>query len=167
VLTNTHLVFIADNSMGMSKRAILAQLRAWADGPEPMDVSNDDSPLEDATMEDVAMEMEDATMEDVAMEMEDATMEDATMEDIAMEDATMDDATMDDIAMEDIAIEDVPIQALKTMTYISRKRSRDENVTMVPTSSPRSRSKRYRPSNMEQWTTLGNICKNMGALTLA
>jgi len=155
VLTNTHLVFIADNSMGMSKRAILAQLRAWADGPEPMDVSNDDSPLEDATMEDVAMEMEDATMED------------ATMEDIAMEDATMDDATMDDIAMEDIAIEDVPIQALKTMTYISRKRSRDENVTMVPTSSPRSRSKRYRPSNMEQWTTLGNICKNMGALTLA
>ena len=141
--------------MGMSKRAILAQLRAWADGPEPMDVSNDDSPLEDATMEDVAMEMEDATMED------------ATMEDIAMEDATMDDATMDDIAMEDIAIEDVPIQALKTMTYISRKRSRDENVTMVPTSSPRSRSKRYRPSNMEQWTTLGNICKNMGALTLA
>lgn len=155
MLTNTHLVFIADNSMGMSKRAILAQLRAWADGPEPMDVSNDDSPLEDATMEDVAMEMEDATMED------------ATMEDIAMEDATMDDATMDDIAMEDIAIEDVPIQALKTMTYISRKRSRDENVTMVPTSSPRSRSKRYRPSNMEQWTTLGNICKNMGALTLA
>ena len=155
MLTNTHLVFIADNSMGMSKRAILAQLRAWADGPEPMDVSNDDAPLEDATMEDVAMEMEDATMED------------ATMEDIAMEDATMDDATMDDIAMEDIAIEDVPIQALKTMTYISRKRSRDENVTMVPTSSPRSRSKRYRPSNMEQWTTLGNICKNMGALTLA
>ena len=131
--------------MGMSKRAILAQLRAWADGPEPMDVSNDDAPLEDATMEDVAMEMEDATMDD------------ATMEDIAME----------DIAMEDIAIEDVPIQALKTMTYISRKRSRDENVTMVPTSSPRSRSKRYRPSNMEQWTTLGNICKNMGALTLA
>ena len=67
--------------MGMSKRAILAQLRAWADGPEPMDVSNDDAPLEDATMEDIAMEMEDATMEDIAMENENVDVKDCEMAD--------------------------------------------------------------------------------------
>jgi hypothetical protein len=109
----------------MSKCEVLAQLRAWVDNDEPMydpmDVSIDDAPMEDVSMEDATSC--------------------APMQDISMEDTSLDDAPMGDIA-----IQDVPIQALNKMTYISRKRSRDENVTVVPTASPRSRSKRSRPT---------------------
>ena len=153
MLTNIHFVFIDDNLIGMSNLEVLAQLRASVDDDEPMyepmDVSNDDVPMKDT----------DTAKEDTAME-------DATMEDTSMDDAPMDNATFY-APMQDVSMEDVPIQALKTMTYISRKRSRDENATMVPTSSPRSRSKRSRLSNMDQWTALDNMCKCMGALRLA
>ncbi len=161
MLTNIHFVFIDDNLTGMSNLEVLAQLRASVDDDEPMyepmDVSNDDVPMKDTAKEDTAME--DATMEVTSME--DAPMDDATMDDAPMEDATF------YAPMQDVSMEDVPIQALKTITYISRKRSRDENATMVPTSPPRSRSKRSRPSNMDQWTALDNMCKRMGALRLA
>ena len=138
-----------NSKTGMSKREVLAQFRAWVDDDEPMYEPMD--------------EIDDAPMEDTTME--DATMEDATSYAL-MQDISMEDTSMEDAPMEDITIQDVPIQALNKMTYISRKRSLDENVTMVPTSSPRSRSKRSRPSNMEQWTALDNMCKRMGALRL-